>query len=71
MSVCFVCLILFFMSHQQYFSYKGIGLPGLNQNECNIIAACFMNLKMGSIYRLERWNIFWQNESLLQIMNLY
>ena len=28
----FVCLILFFTSHQQSFSYKGTGLPGLNQN---------------------------------------
>ena len=27
----FVCLILFFMSHQQSFSYIGRGLPGLNQ----------------------------------------
>ena len=27
----FVCLILFFTSHQQSFSYKGTGLPGLNQ----------------------------------------
>ena len=30
--VClFVCLIRFFTSHQQSFSYKGTGLPGLNQ----------------------------------------
>ena len=27
----FVCLILFFTSHQQSFSYKGTGLPGLIQ----------------------------------------
>ena len=27
----FVCLIWFFTSHQQSFSYKGTGLPGLNQ----------------------------------------
>ena len=27
----FVCLIWFFMSHQQSFSYKGMGLPGFNQ----------------------------------------
>ena len=27
----FVSLILFFTSHQQSFSYKGTGLPGLNQ----------------------------------------
>ena len=27
----FVCLIWFFMSHQQSFSYIGTGLPGLNQ----------------------------------------
>ena len=26
-SVLFVCLILLFTSHQQYFSYKGTGLP--------------------------------------------
>ena len=25
------CLILFFMAHQQSFSYVGTGLPGLNQ----------------------------------------
>ena len=25
------CLICFFTSHQQSFSYKGTGLPGLNQ----------------------------------------
>ena len=25
-----VCLIWFFTSHQQSFSYKGTGLPGLN-----------------------------------------
>ena len=25
------CLILFFTSHQQSFSYKGTGLPGLNK----------------------------------------
>ena len=29
--VCFVCLIWFFTSHQQSFSFKGTGLPGLNQ----------------------------------------
>ena len=29
--VLFVCLIWFFTSHQQSFSYKGTGLPGLNQ----------------------------------------
>ena len=28
--VCF-CLILFFTSHHQSFSYRGTGLPGLNQ----------------------------------------
>ena len=28
--LCF-CLIRFFTSHQQSFSYKGTGLPGLNQ----------------------------------------
>ena len=28
---CFVCLIWFFTSHQQSFSYKGMGLPVLNQ----------------------------------------
>ena len=27
----FVCLILFFMSYQQSFSYVGTGLPWLNQ----------------------------------------
>ena len=27
----FVCLIWFFTSHQQSLSYKGTGLPGLNQ----------------------------------------
>ena len=27
----FVCLILFFTSHQQSFRYIGTGLPGLNQ----------------------------------------
>ena len=27
----FVCLIWFFTSHQQSFSYTGMGLPGLNQ----------------------------------------
>ena len=27
----FVCLILFFSSHQQSFRYKGTGLRGLNQ----------------------------------------
>ena len=26
-----ICLIWFFMSHQQSFSYKVTGLPGLNQ----------------------------------------
>ena len=26
-----ICLIWFFTSHQQSFSYKGTGLPGLNQ----------------------------------------
>ena len=31
LSVLFVCLILFFTSHQQSFSYIGTGLPGLNQ----------------------------------------
>ena len=25
--ICFVCLILFFMSHQQSFSLTGTGLP--------------------------------------------
>ena len=31
-AVClFVCLISFFTSHKQSFSYKGTGLPGLNQ----------------------------------------
>ena len=30
-SIMFVCLICFFTSHQQSFSYKGTGLPGLNQ----------------------------------------
>ena len=35
--VCFVCLILFFTSHQQSFSYKGTGLPGLNQYKARII----------------------------------
>ena len=33
-SFCLVvlfCLIWFFTSHQQFFSYKGAGLPGLNQ----------------------------------------
>ena len=29
--VLFVCLIWFFTSHQQSFSYVGTGLPGLNQ----------------------------------------
>ena len=29
--VLFVCLISFFTSHQQSFSYVGTGLPGLNQ----------------------------------------
>ena len=29
--VCLICLILFFMSHQQSFSYKGTGLLGLNK----------------------------------------
>ena len=29
-SVLFVCLIGLFTSHQQSFSYKGTGLPGLN-----------------------------------------
>ena len=28
---CLTCLIWFFTSHQQPFSYKGTGLPGLNQ----------------------------------------
>ena len=28
---CFVCLIWFFTSPQQSFSYKGTGLSGLNQ----------------------------------------
>ena len=27
----FICLIWFFTSHQQSFSYKGTSLPGLNQ----------------------------------------
>ena len=26
-----ICLIWFFTSHQQSFSYKGTGIPGLNQ----------------------------------------
>ena len=30
-STLFVCLIWFFTPHQQSFSYKGTGLPGLNQ----------------------------------------
>ena len=35
--VClFVCLICFFTSHQQPFSYKGTGLPGLNQYKARI-----------------------------------
>ena len=29
--VCLICLIVSFKSHQQSFSYKGMGLPGLNQ----------------------------------------
>ena len=32
----FVCLIWFFTSHQQSFSYIGTGLPGLNQYEARI-----------------------------------
>ena len=31
MLICFVCLICFFTSHQRSLSYKGTGLPGLNQ----------------------------------------
>ena len=30
-SVLFVCLICFFTSHKQSFSYVGTGLPGLKQ----------------------------------------
>ena len=29
--LCLICLSWFFTSHQQSFSYKGTGLPGLNQ----------------------------------------
>ena len=29
--VLFVCLIWFFTFHQQFYSYVGMGLPGLNQ----------------------------------------
>ena len=32
----FICLIWLFTSHQQYFSYKGTGLPGLNQYQARI-----------------------------------
>ena len=27
----FICLIRFYTSHQQSFSYEGMGIPGLNQ----------------------------------------
>ena len=37
---CFVCLILFFTSHQQSFSYKGTGLPGLSQYLAMINVFC-------------------------------
>ena len=33
-----VCLFLFFTPHQQTFSYKGTGLPGLNQSWARINA---------------------------------
>ena len=36
MIIMFVCLIRFFMSHQQSFSYIGTGLPGLNQFKAGI-----------------------------------
>ena len=36
----FVCLICFFKSHQQSFSYLGTGLPGLNQYSARIDVSC-------------------------------
>ena len=36
----FVCLIWFFTSHQQSFSYTGTGLPGLNQYKARINVSC-------------------------------
>ena len=36
LGLCFVCLIWFFTFHQQSFSYKGTGLPGLSQCQARI-----------------------------------
>ena len=38
--LCFVCLIWFFTSHQQSFSYIGTGLPGLKQYWARINVSC-------------------------------
>ena len=49
----FFIIIWFFTSHQQYFGYIGMGLPGLNQYKARIIVSCSRTTKAVTPVRLE------------------